>query len=81
MARPSSAKRRQAHQQRDLNQALTEFLMKLPEDVLQEEQIVADVMSVHEGARLTYQFALQVRDEVRSIVQARHEAEDEARDA
>ena len=55
--------------------------MKLPEDVLQEEQIVADVMSVHEGARLTYQFALQVRDEVRSIVQARHEAEDEARDA
>lgn len=76
MARHSSAKRRAAHRQRDLNKALTAFLMRLPEDVLQEQQIVADVMSVHEGARLTYQFMLQVRDEVRAIVKARQEAED-----
>ena len=78
MARQSPGKRRAAHRQRDLNRALTAFLMKLPEDVLQEQQLVADVMSVHEGARLTYQFALQVRDEVRATVKARDEVEDAA---
>jgi hypothetical protein len=72
----SSTKRRAAHRQRDLNTALAVFLAKLPENVLQEQQAVVDVMSVHEGARLTYQFMLQVRDEVRAIVDARQEAED-----
>lgn len=73
--RRNPSQRRAAHRQRDIKTALHDFLMRLPEDVLQEQQIVADIMSIHEGARLDYPLMLQVRDEVRAIVQARQDAE------
>jgi hypothetical protein len=49
--------------------ALKEFLMRLPEDVLEHQELVAEVMGRHEGKRLNYQLVLQVRDEVRLLVQ------------
>jgi hypothetical protein len=43
--------------------------MRLPEDVLEHQELVVEVMAQHEGKRLSYQLVLQVRDEVRLLTQ------------
>jgi hypothetical protein len=71
VSRRSPSHRRAAHRQRDMGAALTIFLNRLPVDVLQEDEAVYKVMSEREGRRLDYQLLLEVRDEVRRIVNER----------
>lgn len=69
--RRSHKRWRHQHARKTQAEALRAFLLKLPVDVLEEGEIVTKVMEDHEGARLTYQLSLQVRDEVRHIINAK----------
>lgn len=62
-------KKRRAQCQANQARALHDWLMRLPEDVLEHQELVAEIMGKHDGKRLTYQLLLQVRDEVRSQAQ------------
>jgi len=59
-------KKRRGQCQASQHQALHDWLMRLPEDVLEHQDLVAEIMGKHDGKRLNYQLLLQVRDEVRS---------------
>lgn len=69
--RRSHKRWREQHARKTQAEGLSAFLTKLPEDVLQEQAIVVKVMEGHEHKHLNYQLSLQVRDEVRRIVNER----------
>lgn len=62
-------KKRRGQCQAAQQQALRDFLLRLPEDILEHQETVAKVMAEHDGKRLNYQLLLQVRDEVRARTQ------------
>lgn len=62
--RKNPQQRRTRARQQCQAQALKAFLMRLPVDLLEDQQRVVDIMSSHAGKHLDYQLLLQVRDEL-----------------